>query len=336
MSAPLVRPKNISDSQWQKAVELYNTAKNKGDRYPELTVAQAALETGWFRSPSGKYNYFGQKATRSEKGTTLSTKEVSQGNMYSTNAKFKDYESIDDAVSDRIRKWGSKYKNASNIDEAIGSIWHYDPKTRSGRGYATDANYGSKIKSILNSMGVSSSQSNDYPNVEESEKEVEDISTYKPYEMYLSENFGEMATAGPYTEPKEVSEAKAQIQQSQQEENFVKEVQQMQQAESARQRSYLEDPSLFELYQAPQVNYQQPQFQGGGIIKDDRGYWNPNNWGKKVEISSPNITMKGVNQPLIGFAPETGEYKFMLPEREYNFEGATKVIESPVYQEGGE
>ena len=66
MAGNLVRPKNVTDAQWQQAVELYNAAKRKGDRYPEITVAQAALETGWFKSPSGKYNYFGQKAKASE------------------------------------------------------------------------------------------------------------------------------------------------------------------------------------------------------------------------------------------------------------------------------
>ena len=69
-------------------------------------------------------------------------------------------------------------------------------------------------------------------------------------------------------------------------------------------------------------------FQDGGIIKDNNGYWNPNNWGKTVEISSPNITMKGVGQPLVGYAPETGETKIMLPGEDYFFNGANRVIES--------
>lgn len=70
--------------------------------------------------------------------------------------------------------------------------------------------------------------------------------------------------------------------------------------------------------------------ESGGIIKDNNGYWNPNNWGKTVEISSPSITMKGVGQPLIGYAPETGETKIMLPGEDYLFNGANKVIESPL------
>ena len=70
-------------------------------------------------------------------------------------------------------------------------------------------------------------------------------------------------------------------------------------------------------------------FQKGGIIKDNNGYWNPENWGQQVEISSPSITMKGVNQPLWGLA-DTGELKFMMPEQDYYFKNATKVVETPI------
>ena len=38
--------------------------------------------------------------------------------------------------------------------------------------------------------------------------------------------------------------------------------------------------------------------------------------------------MKGVGQPLIGYAPETGETKIMLPGEDYFFNGANRVIES--------
>lgn len=69
--------------------------------------------------------------------------------------------------------------------------------------------------------------------------------------------------------------------------------------------------------------------QSGGVIKDNNGYLNPENWGKQVEISSPSITMKGVNQPLWGLA-DTGELKFMIPEQDYYFKNATKVVETPI------
>ena len=142
------RPKNITDQQWQTAVDIYNSAKRQGDKYPELTVAQAALETGWFKKPSGKNNYFGQKATAKQSGTVLRTTEVAGNKAYKTNDKFRDYNTIDEAVSDRIKKWGSKYQDAGNVEEAISRIWKYDSKKGQGVGYATDPEYGNKVKSI--------------------------------------------------------------------------------------------------------------------------------------------------------------------------------------------
>ena len=67
---------------------------------------------------------------------------------------------------------------------------------------------------------------------------------------------------------------------------------------------------------------------GGGIVKDDRGYWNPDNWGKSVRINSPYITMKGVHQPLVGISDE-GEIQMMYPEQDYVF-GGKSVTEIPM------
>lgn len=73
-----------------------------------------------------------------------------------------------------------------------------------------------------------------------------------------------------------------------------------------------------------------PHYQTGGVIKDNNGYWNPNNWGKAVEIDSPQITMRGVSQPLVGISNQTGEKKLMLPNNDYNFSGTKQVTEYPL------
>ena len=65
-----------------------------------------------------------------------------------------------------------------------------------------------------------------------------------------------------------------------------------------------------------------------GIIKDNNGYWNPDNWGKVVEIDSNDITMKGVNQPLLGISDE-GDIQYMEPNKDYKFKGK-KVREFPI------
>lgn len=81
----------------------------------------------------------------------------------------------------------------------------------------------------------------------------------------------------------------------------------------------------------PQRNM--PSFQnGGGVIKDNDGYWNPKNWGNVVEIDSNEITMKGVHQPLLGVS-DTGDVQYMEPGREYKFDGK-KVTEYPITENG--
>jgi hypothetical protein len=70
----------------------------------------------------------------------------------------------------------------------------------------------------------------------------------------------------------------------------------------------------------------------GSVVKDNMGYWNPDNWGKVVEIDSPNITMKGVNQPLLGISDE-GDVQYMEPGKDYKFKGK-KVKEYPVAKNG--
>jgi hypothetical protein len=70
----------------------------------------------------------------------------------------------------------------------------------------------------------------------------------------------------------------------------------------------------------------------GGITKDNRGYWNPDNWGQPVEIDSNMITMQGVYEPLLGIS-DTGDTKLMQPGKDYKFNGK-KVTEFPVAQYG--
>jgi hypothetical protein len=73
--------------------------------------------------------------------------------------------------------------------------------------------------------------------------------------------------------------------------------------------------------------------QGSKIKKDDNGYWNPDNWGKPVEIGSNEITMQGVYEPLLGIS-DTGDTQIMYPGEDYKFKGK-KVTEYPVKKNGG-
>lgn len=279
MADVLIKPKDVSNEQWGKATQLYNTAKDRGDRHPELTLAQAILETGWFKSPAGRYNYFGQKASASQKGSTKSTLEVSNNKSYRTNAKFRDYDTLEEAVDDRIKKWGSKYKNANTLDEALGKIWKYNPKTGSGEGYATDDKYDVKIKSILGKMGVSTNKSNpennNYPSDTDSRGSYyADNSEPKDYyldsTLHLTENSGDYTTAPEYfatnksTEDEDGDSAKEELRQAQQEKNFVQELQ----ARQEEQQTPQANQSGYELYMPELPEYQAQQapsyFENGG------------------------------------------------------------------------
>ena len=69
---------------------------------------------------------------------------------------------------------------------------------------------------------------------------------------------------------------------------------------------------------------------GKKIIKDDRGQWaHP---GEITEIASNDITMQGVDYPVLGIS-DTGDTQMMYPDQDYKFDGK-KVTEYPVAQDG--
>lgn len=72
---------------------------------------------------------------------------------------------------------------------------------------------------------------------------------------------------------------------------------------------------------------------GSEIPVDPMGYWNPENVGNPVIIPSNEITMEGVDQPLIGIS-DTGDVQYMYPGEDYTFDGES-VTEYPVMQKGG-
>jgi len=72
-------------------------------------------------------------------------------------------------------------------------------------------------------------------------------------------------------------------------------------------------------------------FDEGGVIKDDMGQWaHP---GEITQINSNDITMQGVNYPVLGVS-DTGDTKMMQPGEDYKFDGE-KVTEFPMMEKGG-
>lgn len=72
-------------------------------------------------------------------------------------------------------------------------------------------------------------------------------------------------------------------------------------------------------------------YQQGGIIDDPMGQWN--HPGEITKIPSNEITMQGVNYPVLGIS-NTGDTQMMQPNQDYSFEGDS-VTEYPMMQKGG-
>jgi hypothetical protein len=73
------------------------------------------------------------------------------------------------------------------------------------------------------------------------------------------------------------------------------------------------------------------KYQNGGVIEDNRGQWaHP---GKITKINSNDITMEGVNYPVLGIS-DTGDAQLMQPGGNYHFKGKS-VVEVPIKAQKG-
>lgn len=115
---------------------------------PRIIVAQTGLETGWGRSAPGN-NLFGIKSHGAPGGQNLATTEVVNGQPVRTTASFRTFESPQASVAGyadfiNTNPRYAQFRTAQGLDaqaEALG---------RSG--YATDPNYGTKVRQIAESI----------------------------------------------------------------------------------------------------------------------------------------------------------------------------------------
>jgi hypothetical protein len=63
----------------------------------------------------------------------------------------------------------------------------------------------------------------------------------------------------------------------------------------------------------------------GSVIKDDMGYWNPENWNSPVEIGSNNITMQDVPFDVLGISDE-GDVQHMKANSPKNYKYKGKKV----------
>ena len=133
---------------------FYKLAKEAGHKFPELTAAQAMLETGNGESPSGKNNYLGLQASLSqiEKGqsTNLETKEDLGRGLENTRRDFVDFDDIRDQMKQYNEEWNEPLRDrkgivsVNTVEEAIDLI-----QSRPNDLYATDKDYKTKVLQLI-------------------------------------------------------------------------------------------------------------------------------------------------------------------------------------------
>ncbi|MDL0433119.1 flagellar assembly peptidoglycan hydrolase FlgJ [Marinobacter sp. TBZ242] len=152
-------PPDRFDSPEQFVRELLPVAERVAQQSginPRLMIAQAALETGWGRhmiegeggSPS--FNLFGIKADTRWQGESvnIATTEFREGVPMNERAAFRSYPDYESSFRDYVSFLESnpRYQNvlaaADNPDEFADRLQQ--------AGYATDPNYGAKIRRIMN------------------------------------------------------------------------------------------------------------------------------------------------------------------------------------------
>ncbi len=144
-----------SDSQ----VEFINSIKdgaveayNKYGVLPSLTLAQAALESGWGSASIGN-NIFGIKAGSGWTGKTqnvLTSEQNADGSSYQITADFRDYDSISDSIVDH-----AELLSTDRYQPVINSTGYRDACTAVREcGYATDVAYSDKLINMIETYNL--------------------------------------------------------------------------------------------------------------------------------------------------------------------------------------
>ena len=121
---------------------------------PQALLAQAALETGWGKSQikmvdgNPSFNLFGIKANKGWQGkqATVSTLEFRDGVAQKEKARFRAYESYQDAFDDYVKFIAGNKRYQQAVNNTADPQAYFSALQKAG--YATDPEYANKIMSI--------------------------------------------------------------------------------------------------------------------------------------------------------------------------------------------
>lgn len=136
------------DNSWE-GITL--AALSAGAKFPELLAAQWALESGFGKYPSGKFNYWGVKGyggrNPQDTQTLKTTSEYIEGEWITSKYWFQNFTSIEDGVSYVVDRWYKDFdghqgvNHANSRDEAAYLLVK--------EGYATDPEYADKLINLM-------------------------------------------------------------------------------------------------------------------------------------------------------------------------------------------
>lgn len=152
-----VTPPKISNVKFKTTKDFVDTMRpiyesvlaSKGidKSYANYLVAQAALESNWGKSQSGKNNLSGIKVMASQKGkglgTVRKTREVINGKDVYINDEFRDFDSLEDFANYHVNLLNNKRYKAFNGDFISNVV---------KGGYATDPRYKNVLTRIYNQI----------------------------------------------------------------------------------------------------------------------------------------------------------------------------------------
>lgn len=129
-----------TSNTWQGVIEA---AKRAGSKWPECVAAQWALESGWGKHFSGKWNAFGLKGS----GSAVSTQEFINGQWITITDSFIDFPDLETCVFYLVDRWYKDFGRFKGVNRA---------KTRNEcaqllvvEKYATDPDYSTKLIQIM-------------------------------------------------------------------------------------------------------------------------------------------------------------------------------------------
>lgn len=149
-----------TDSEKKAFIQkVWNAIKNQNlnGLFPSVLIAQCALESGWGKSTLARdyNNFFGIKADSSWKGrkVSMSTKEVSAGETYTTQSYFRIYDSLGESIKDRNKflKENQRYTKAGVFEAETP---RQQVEALKNAGYATATKYVDTIMNIIDTNNL--------------------------------------------------------------------------------------------------------------------------------------------------------------------------------------